>query len=51
LWNVWDGHLLKVTEKWTTGKDMHKVEAVLDNILCNLSWAEEDAVKIFKTYD
>jgi hypothetical protein len=51
LWDLWTGRLLKVTENWTKGPELEKVEDVVYNILCNLSWVEDDAVKVFRTYD
>jgi hypothetical protein len=49
LWDVWDGHLLRVTEEWTRGSELEKVEDVIRNILGSLSFVEEDAVKVFRT--
>jgi hypothetical protein len=51
LWDAWDGHLLRVTEKWTQGPELETVEDVVDNIVCNLSFVEDDAIKVFRTYD
>jgi hypothetical protein len=51
LWDAWDGHLLRVTEKWTKGPELETVEDVVDNIVCNLSFVEDDAIKVFRTYD
>lgn len=48
LWGLWDGHLLRVTDEWTEGLD--SVEAVVDNIICNLYWVEEDTVTVFRPY-
>jgi len=48
LWDLWDGHLLRVTDKWTKGDDLIEVEDVVDNILCNLFWVEQDTVKVFR---
>ncbi|KAF2833277.1 hypothetical protein CC86DRAFT_399909 [Ophiobolus disseminans] len=51
LWDMWDGHLLKVTDNWTTGPELKDIEDVMKNILANLSWVEEEAVRVFRTYD
>lgn len=50
LWNMWEGHLWRVTDNWTKGDGLVSIEAVVDNILCNISWVENDAVKVFRTY-
>ncbi|KAF1911801.1 hypothetical protein BDU57DRAFT_523808 [Ampelomyces quisqualis] len=48
LWNMWEGHLARVTDKWTKGSELVSTEDIVDNILSNLSWVEDDAVTVFK---
>jgi hypothetical protein len=48
LWYMWEGHLTRITEEYTQGPELSSVEDVIHNILCNLSWVEDDAVTVYK---
>ena len=49
LWELWDGHLLRVGEHWVKGPHLHTVEDVVGNILCELTWVEQDSQRVYKT--
>jgi hypothetical protein len=48
LWYMWEGVLTRIMEEYTKGPELKSVEDVVHNILCNLSWVEDDAVRVYK---
>lgn len=49
LWDPWTSSLYRVTENWTKGPGLKTIEDVVDNILTNLIWVEDDLVRVFRT--
>lgn len=47
LWDELDGRLSRVRDHWVQGSDLDSVESKVDNIICNVTWVEDDAVRIF----
>lgn len=45
----WEGLLARITEERTQGPELNEVEDIMDNILENISWVEQDAVTVFLT--
>ncbi|CAO2650524.1 Nn.00g018160.m01.CDS01 [Neocucurbitaria sp. VM-36] len=45
LWDEWDGHLLRFKDEWTQGFPSKK--KLVMNLICNLTWAEEDTDIIY----
>jgi hypothetical protein len=50
LWDLWDGHLVRVGEHWVKGPHLHTVEHAVGNILCELTWIEDDSQRVYRTY-
>jgi hypothetical protein len=47
LRDAWDGRLFRVKPFWTEDPKLDTIEKRVDNIVCNLTWVEDDAERIF----
>lgn len=48
VWDPWDGHLLKLEDRWTNREGMKKMEDKVDNVLEDLHWVLRGATPIYR---
>ena len=48
LWDVWDSHLLKVPDEWTSGENLQEIEDKVETIIGNIYWVLEESTKVYR---